>query len=262
MEWENLTSPEFAKGVKQARGVCVLPLGVLEKHGEHLPLGTDLFQARHITSEAARRERAVVFPWYYFTQIHEAKHYPGAVALPGDTMYRLLLDTCAEISRNGLRKIILFNAHGGNNHFLPYFCQMALERERDYTLFYPQGGGDPGLEKRIKEVSKDPYDGHAGEGETSNMLVIAPELVRLKADIPSRGVPHTGIGHLPNVYNGISWYGMQPFHYRGKASLGRAEKGKLYLENDIRYLVQVIRAVKRDSSVARYTREFFRKTRH
>jgi len=262
MEWENLTSPEFGKAVKRSRGVCVLPLGVMEKHGEHLPLGTDLFQARHIAVEAARREAAVVFPWYYFTQIHEAKHYPGAVALPGELMYRLLLETCEEIARNGLRKIILYNGHGGNNYFLPYFCQMALERPRNYMLFYPQGGGDPELEGRIRKVSKDPYDGHAGEQETSNMLVIAPELVRLKADIPSRGVPKKGIGNLPNTYNGIWWYASQPYHYRGKASLGRADKGRLYLENDIRYLAHVIRAVKKDSAVARYTREFFAKTRH
>ena len=77
---EDLTSPKFARAVDLAGGVCVIPLGVIEKHGPHLPLGTDMYESREIAFHAAQKEYAVVFPPYYAGQINEAKHQPGAIA--------------------------------------------------------------------------------------------------------------------------------------------------------------------------------------
>ena len=65
MQWENLTSPEFAKAVKET-GVCVIAFGVVEKHGEHLPLGTDFLNGHKLACLAAEKEPAVVFPPFYY----------------------------------------------------------------------------------------------------------------------------------------------------------------------------------------------------
>jgi creatinine amidohydrolase len=81
---EELTSPEFVKAIELADGVCVIPIGIIEKHGPHLPLGTDLFEAREIAFTAAKKEYAVVFPPYYAGQIFEAKHQPGTIAYSND----------------------------------------------------------------------------------------------------------------------------------------------------------------------------------
>ena len=80
VKWEELTSGDFARAVTQAQGVCLLPFGILEKHGPHLPLGTDLINVRFSTVHGAEQEYAVVFPEYYFGQIFEAKHEPGTIA--------------------------------------------------------------------------------------------------------------------------------------------------------------------------------------
>ena len=72
MQWENLTAPDFAGAVKDTQGVCVLPLACIERHGDHLPLGTDLFLGMEVARRAAEIEPAVVFPPFYFTQILEA----------------------------------------------------------------------------------------------------------------------------------------------------------------------------------------------
>src|SRR5579875_2856500 len=61
-QWEELTGPDFITAIHQAQGVCMLPFGILEKHGPHLPLGTDLLNARWVASHAAAEEYAVIFP--------------------------------------------------------------------------------------------------------------------------------------------------------------------------------------------------------
>jgi creatinine amidohydrolase len=87
MQWEHLTAPDFAKAV-QATGVCVLAMGVIEKHSDHLPLGTDFLNAHRIACLAAEKEPAVVFPPWYFGQIYEARCFSGTLAIEP----RLLLE--------------------------------------------------------------------------------------------------------------------------------------------------------------------------
>src|SRR5207244_1660083 len=72
--WEELTAGDFREGIRQSQGTCLLPFGILEKHGPHLPLGTDLLDVRYAALHAAEQEYAIVFPEYYFGQIFEAKH--------------------------------------------------------------------------------------------------------------------------------------------------------------------------------------------
>src|ERR1700742_1098557 len=80
VKWEELTAGDFVKGIQQSKGVCLLPFGIIEKHGPHLPLGTDLLDVRYGTEHAAEQEYAVIFPAYYFGQIFKAKQQPVTVA--------------------------------------------------------------------------------------------------------------------------------------------------------------------------------------
>src|SRR5713101_494342 len=72
-KWEELTAADFREAIQQSKGTCILPFGILEKHGPHLPIGTDLLNVRYASLHAAEQEFAVVFPEYYFGQIFEAK---------------------------------------------------------------------------------------------------------------------------------------------------------------------------------------------
>src|SRR5512143_2967910 len=117
MQWEQLTATDFAKAARET-GVCVLSLGVLEKHSEHLPLGTDYLVGHGVACLAAEREPAVVFPPFYFGQIYEARCFPGALTLKPTLLLELITSVMDEIGRNGFKKIILLNAHGGNNHLI------------------------------------------------------------------------------------------------------------------------------------------------
>ena len=91
--WEELTASDFREGIRRSQGTCLLPFGILEKHGPHLPLGTDLLDVRYAALHAADQEYAVVFPEYYFGQIFEAKHEPGTVAYSSHLQLELLQPT-------------------------------------------------------------------------------------------------------------------------------------------------------------------------
>ena len=133
--WEELTASDFREGIRRSQGTCLLPFGILEKHGPHLPLGTDLLDVRYAALHAADQEYAVVFPEYYFGQIFEAKHEPGTVAYSTQLQLALLQETTDEMARNGCKKVLIVNGHGGNEHLLPFFAQSQLERPRDYVVY-------------------------------------------------------------------------------------------------------------------------------
>src|ERR1700693_5687776 len=80
VKWEELSAADFRRAIAQAQGTCLLPFGILEKHGPQLPLGTDLLNVRYAALHAAEQNYVVVFPEYYSGQIFEARHEPGTVA--------------------------------------------------------------------------------------------------------------------------------------------------------------------------------------
>ena len=131
--WEELTGPDFIQAIHQSQGVCLLPFGILEKHGPHLPIGNDLINVRFLAEHAAGQEYAVVFPAYYFGQIFEAKHQPGTIAYSARLQLDLLQETTDEMGRNGCKKIVILNGHGGNASLLPFFAQSQLASPRDYV---------------------------------------------------------------------------------------------------------------------------------
>src|SRR5512142_2029333 len=109
VHWEELTAPDFVQAITRSGGTCLLPFGILEKHGPHLPLGTDLLDVRYAALHAAEQEYAVVFPEYYFGQIFEAQHQPGTVSYSRGLQLQLLQETTDEMARNGCKKIVIVN---------------------------------------------------------------------------------------------------------------------------------------------------------
>jgi len=155
MLWEELTAGNFQQNINESSSVCLLPIGVLEKHGNHLPLGTDMITGQAVSKKAAELEKSIVFPYYFFGQIAEAKHYPGCIAASHKLIMEALLEMCDEIHRNGFKKIIICSSHGGNNHFLPFFLQQMPGMNRSYnayTYFIPRLKDDQ--KKIICETAK------------------------------------------------------------------------------------------------------------
>jgi len=257
IHYEELTAPDFARAVAASGGTCVVPLGIIEKHGPHLPLGTDLIDCREIASRAAGAEYTIVFPPYFVGQIFEAEHQPGTIAYGSRMMLDVLQRTCDELARNGLKKIILLNGHGGNDPFLHFFCQIQLESRRDYVVYLFEPSYDEATEARLDKLRKTTVDGHAGEEETSVMLAHHPGLVKLDQAGSESGEDQKRQAGLKNAYTGIWWYAGQPNHYRGQGAAGNAEFGKALLEAETGALVEMIRSVKKDAVTAELQKTFF-----
>ena len=262
VQYEELTAPQFVEAVAASGGVCMIPLGILEKHGPHLPLGTDLINGREVALRAARSEYSVVFPEYFVGQIFEARHQPGTIAYSNDLIWMMLQETCDELARNGFTKIVLVNGHGGNTSFLQYFCQSQLSTRRDYVvgLFTPED--DPAVEKRARELRKTATGGHADEVETSMLLAHRPELVHLADAGKESGEDLKRLDGIPYLYAGIWWYARYPNHYAGDGSNGNRELGELYLASESGQLATLLKVLKSDRSIKELQDRFHDGTQH
>jgi creatinine amidohydrolase len=258
VHWEELTADDFRQAIELAKGTCVLPFGILEKHGPHLPLGTDLLNVRYASVHAAEKEFAIVFPEYYFGQIFEAKHEPGTVAYSRAIQLNLLQETTDEMARNGCKKILIVNGHGGNESLLPYFAQTQLDKPHDYVVYIQWG------EKSHPKFAqqKDPLDMHAGQSETSNTMVSRPELVHMDRVKQESGADQKHDPLPETVYTGIWWYARFPDHYSGDASIASKELGKANMQLWIDTIQEAIRGIKSDENSLRLQNEFFEKSHH
>ena len=260
-KWEELTAPDFVQAIHQSQGVCVLPFGIIEKHGPHLPLGTDLLDVRFAVANAVKQEYAVVFPEYYFGQIFEAKQQPGTLAYSLSTQLTLLQETVKEMARNGCKKIAIVNGHGGNNSLLPLFAQSQLATPRDYVV-YVVGLPSRNVPGRPAMKSDPKNDQHAGESETSAMLIARPDLVHMDRAQNESGADQHRL-NLPNdVYTGIWWYARFPDHYSGVGSAATKELGEFDQKAWSSQIAEAIKAIKADSESLRLQNEFFEKTQH
>jgi creatinine amidohydrolase len=259
---EDLTSPQFAKAVELAKGVVVIPMGIIEKHGPHLPLGTDLYEAREIAFTAAKNEYTIVFPPYYTGQIFEARHQPGAIAYSNELMWKMLDETCNELSRNGLKKIILLNGHGGNNSFLEFFCQSQLASQHDYVVVLFQPGRDPLNEKEINSLKKAKLDGHAGEEETSMMYFINPSFVDKTALKNESGSDQARLSKMPFGYTGIWWHAKYPNHFASDYNEPDKRLGELLIKSESGQLMELIKYLKQNNTIEQLQDEFFKRTQN
>jgi creatinine amidohydrolase len=260
-KWEELTAADFVQAVHQSQGVCVLPFGILEKHGPHLPIGTDLLDVRYAVMNAVAQEYAVVFPEYYFGQIFEAQQEPGTVAYSLTTQLTLLQETVKEMARNGCKKVVIVNGHGGNNSLLPLFAQAQLATPRDYVV-YVFGLPHVNVPGRPAMKSDPKNDMHAGETETANMLVARPDLVHMDRAEQESGADQNR-AHLPDsVYTGIWWYAKFPDHYSGVGSAATKELGEFDQKTWSREIAEAVKAIKADGESLRLQNEFFEKTLH
>jgi creatinine amidohydrolase len=238
VHWEELTASDFREGIQRAQGTCLLPFGILEKHGPHLPLGTDLLDVRYAALHAAEQEYAVVFPEYYFGQIAEARHEPGTIAYSRSMQSALLQETTDEMARNGCKKILVVNGHGGNESLLPYFAQTQLDKPHDYVVYVfdertPDKGGP---------AKKTKIDMHAGESETSKMMISRPDTVHMDRATNESGADQARQKLPADVYTGIWWYTRFPNHYSGEGAAASKELGEFQMNW---WIDSVAKAIKR-----------------
>ncbi len=177
MQIEELTSEEFKK-LRETIKSIIIPVGSIEAHGPHLPLGTDLFTIYEISKKLVKEVKIFLSPPIYFGLCRSTRDLPGTITLKGETLKSLLLDILESLYHQGLRNFIILSGHAGGTHnaYLIDTAEAFLEKYGDARFFIAD------IIKLLKEILQElgipERDSHAGEWETSLMMYLKGELVR------------------------------------------------------------------------------------
>ena len=187
IELDRLTWPEVRAAIAEGRDTVVMALGATEQHGLHMPLATDALLGDHLARRLAERLDALIAPTLRVGCSEHHVGFAGTISVAQETYHALVCDLVRSLLRGGFRRIVLLPSHGGN--FGPLAA--ALERldagERAHVVALT----DLGVLFEVARLGEREYgvplgEGglHAGEWETSLMLAIHPELVRMESAEP------------------------------------------------------------------------------
>jgi creatinine amidohydrolase len=236
-DWQDLTMPEFGAFLEKSRTV-LLPVGSLEEHGPHLPLGTDLFHALELARRVAKEHPVLVAPPLFYGVCRSTREHPGTVSLNGDTLRALVKDLGREFCRQGFRNLVIISGHAGGTH-------MAALLEAGEALLeeLPRVGvAVVNILDLLREIlMENPHlvrtrgDSHAGEVETALMLAAHPQLVKGTAPEEWPAFPkYILVRDKRRFWPGGVW---------GDPSNATAAQGEEILRLETRRLIQVIAAL-------------------
>jgi creatinine amidohydrolase len=174
---EEMTTAEVGTALRDCQTV-IIPFGVMEAHGPHLPLSTDTLQAYDAGKRAAKLTKVFVAAPINYGICRSLAGHPGTIGITGETLRGLVADVLASMYESGFRNFILYSGHASALQIA------AMEEASERTLrICPEANIAIVLEydvllKRAQGVFETPRDQHAGEIETSRLLTIRPDLVR------------------------------------------------------------------------------------
>jgi len=260
MEALFMTTKEFAEYAKRKDAVAILPLGSVEGHSDHLVLGTDSLLSYKLICMAAEKEEALVYPVMPYTFTARTMTFPGTLTLAAETLLSVLEQICDEISRNGIKKIIIHSGHGGNFSLLDLFRRNILRKNKDYVVFFAGYQREPFeflydiVEKEWPGLLETGEYGHAGPIETSMMLYLYGEKGVREDEIKmAKPMKKLNFG-IAQVYAG--WGVTNPDQLLGDPRKAHREKGRRLVEAWVERFAETIKKVKEANvELARTKRE-------
>jgi creatinine amidohydrolase/Fe(II)-dependent formamide hydrolase-like protein len=243
--WGELTWPEATGHLKEV-DVAVLPVGAIEQHGPHLPLDTDAFDAEYLArrvAEACSNPKPLVLPTIFYGVSYHHESFQGTISISNDTLARLIYEIGLSVARNGIKKLVILNGHGGNSPALNHAAQMI---NRDAHIFVCVDTGETS-DIDIDNLIETPNDVHAGEIETSTSLAVRPHLVKM--DQAPKSVPEFSSRYLDfTSKRGVLWYAhtrrISTSGVMGDPTIASAEKGQKIWQVMIAHLVALVEDLK------------------
>jgi creatinine amidohydrolase len=190
-ELAKIAFPEVARIVQSGKALTILPVGVVEEHGAHLPLGMDSFAAEVYGAAAAPHLEAagykvVMAPTISYGVAHAASDFPGTLSLQPETLTSLVVDVGRALAKHGLKRQVIFNGHRDRSHMRALGeAQRILQEEKSAQVLSVGFTTDAevtaqchreGVEKLSRSARPD-REGHGGEWETSVALANFPRYV-------------------------------------------------------------------------------------
>ena len=215
---------------------AVLAVGSTESHGAHLPHGTDTLIAFHLAEAVAERvEGILVLPALPIGMSAHYSSFPIALTLTTETLMRVLREILASLLNHGIKKLLIVNGHDGNIPAIEAATREFRTEHPEMRIAVLEAWWVTAGEL-LPEGTFEVWDGlgHGGEGETSMMLAVAPELVEMER---ARGV----VPDLP-AHVQVKWRfdEVTPYAVSGDPTKATPEKGRLMRDALVDLLVDFI----------------------
>lgn len=248
-----MTGAEVRAALKDT-DIVLLPVGALEDHGPHLPLGTDVMEARELCRRLAialhqTGPRAVIGPAIPFGASSYHLDFPGTVSISSTTLLALLREVCFSLYRGGFRRFVLIHGHGGNFPLMQVAAQEIQDERPDATVVCLNWFR--ALTERYHEILRSKKgESHGGEGETARILVTHPELVDLEkaepfylseSDLRRIQGPENPLMGGGVFYASRSYKTMTPVGSIGNGALATEEVGEKGYEIAVEWMARIIR---------------------
>ncbi len=257
--WADLISRDFAQLATSphiADVVAVLPVAAIEQHGPHLPVSVDTSLVEGVIAASLPHLPAdlpVLFlPTQQVGKSNEHLRFPGTLTLSAETLIRVWMELGACVARTGIKKLVLFNSHGGQISVMDIVAR-DLRAAHDLVVFstnwftLPLGDAVNGL----FTPEEHRFGIHAGDMETSMMLALRPQFVDMTQARDFKSTAQDRAANYPILGNGSSaklgWQ-MQDYNAMGaagNATLATAEKGRAVIDAAGQQLAQLLQEVSR-----------------
>ena len=265
MRWGDCNNKLFEEIKILSKGTCIIPLGALEQHGQHLPLRTDMSLAAAVADRIAEKETVMVFEDFYFAQLSESMASIGTIIIDNELLLKLLENICDEIARHGFNKIILISGHFGNIDFIRFFTQTMLRKQKKYVIYLMHCVK---INLPIKENKDINSGGHAGIGETSIMMNYKPALIRMQDIDEEKICSGNELDSIferfsrDELYSPIWWKAKRPWAYSGPEEgihYSNKEHGEICIDEAVKRGVEIIKIIKNDEKALEFLTKFYEK---
>jgi creatinine amidohydrolase len=245
--WDDLSGPALVAATSD-RSIAVVPIGAIEHHGPHLPLRTDALIAETVATEAvervvARGVDAWLLPTLAYAKSDEHYWAPGTLWMEGTTLLQQLIEIGRSIAQTPVRTVVFVNGHGGNVMLLGWVNRELRRRFglRSFSMGAGAGVAGDGRDGRPDELGQGI---HAGWGETSVVMHLAPHLVA--EELPPRNVPervagltHIGFNAKPVMFGWTS-DDFGPDGVIGDPTGANAEDGRRIFEAGVDFVTEAL----------------------
>jgi creatinine amidohydrolase len=257
--WADLRTTDFAR-LDLARTIAVLPVAATEQHGPHLPLSVDTDLVNGVVAACLPHltpELPVLFlPTQTVGLSPEHARFAGTLTLKAETVIRLWTDIAESVAASGVKKLVLLNAHGGQVSVMDIVARDL--RARLGLLVYsvswfnlPLRDAQGGNVRDLFSAQEHRFGVHAGEIETSMMLALRPEQVRMdqaqnfRSSAQDRAERFAVLGNGQSAKLGWQMQDYNPHGAAGNAAAGTAEKGQALLAASGQALAQLLGEIDR-----------------
>jgi len=171
---KEMNREEFAAAMKGSP-VIILPIGSVEEHGAHLPLGSDTFEIDFVINRISEKLDCVILPTLNYGNCGSTYNFPGTISVSFDSLRAFITDILKEVVRHGGRRILVISGHAGTDHMaaMRMAAKSIVKDNPDAKIMVMS---DYDLVPDYKGGNIPSWDGHAGKAETSRMLNIRPDI--------------------------------------------------------------------------------------